>query len=89
QMVSDRKQPERIWTASAWTKRSQEPALQSVLQKALNPDPAQRWKSADEFSQALSDVLDLRATLHKVSKTSPVGRWCSARPFVYLTIFGL
>ncbi len=84
-MIADRRQPETIWENFP----AAEPAVRSVLARALEPDPARRWTTADEFSQALSDVLDLRATLRKVSRTSRFASRFAVRPFVFLTILGL
>lgn len=88
-MVFDRKQPQLVWRQPTWETWKNEDAVQSVLQRALEAEPGQRWKSADDFSRALTDVLELRSTLRNVSENSKVARRLSLRPFVFLAIFGL
>ncbi len=88
-MVEDRRQIEQVWQAPEWAAWSQETALQSVLQRAMEADPARRWESADAFSEALSNVLDLRSTLGRIQRQTPFAEKFARHPFVFLAIFGL
>jgi serine/threonine protein kinase len=88
-MIAHRQQPVMIWLALEWQPWQSEQAVRRVLERALQCDPSQRWKNADEFSQALSEVLELRSTLKKVDRIWPLSRFCAAWPFISLAILGL
>lgn len=88
-MVEDRRQNEQVWQAPEWAAWSQETALQSVLQRAMEADPARRWETADAFSEALSNVLELRSTLGRIQRQTPWAEKFARHPFVFLAIFGL
>jgi eukaryotic-like serine/threonine-protein kinase len=85
-MAAMRRDPEALWAQPLW--RS-EPALLTVLQRCLAPEPADRWRSADELSRALDGAVDLRQTLSRVATTSPWPAWWQRRPFTAMILVGL
>ncbi|HUQ71044.1 MAG TPA: serine/threonine-protein kinase, partial [Planctomycetaceae bacterium] len=85
-MAAARRDPSDLWSHPQLVA---EPALLTVVQTCLAPEPADRWRSADELSRALDGVVDLRRTLHRVAENSPWPAWWWRRPFSAMILVGL
>lgn len=85
-MAAERREPERLWSHPQLLS---EPALLTVLQQGLAPNPAERWRSGDDLSRALDGVVDLRRTLQQVASGGPCPAWLRRRPFTGMILLGL
>jgi len=85
-MADERRQPDGVWSQPSLLA---EPALTSVIRRCLAPDPADRWRSAEELSKALGAVNHLREALADVERSSRWPAWWRRHPFIALAIVGL
>lgn len=86
EMAGERRRSDEIWDDPFWR---EEPALASVLRRALAADPVDRWPSCDAFAAALDDVLGLRRALAVVRRENFLPAWCRRHPFVALGFAGI